>query len=394
MKKITLLLIAFLNIVLHNPCKVTACAYFCYPLEVKGQNIINYSDFLSHKYYLLVTNTVGATTPSNAAAVLIISKDTTWLPLPSIKFPGVTSGSTVIGPSSKMFSLDGNKMLGATDFSLITLPYSQVSGVPYIPMAYTLTAADIYSKLTYTPYNSINPNSYISSYTESDPLFDSKFAAKSTANLSEGSNLYFTTSRTRTSVSGSTGISYNSATGVITNSLPDQTVSIAPSSTNITIGGTYPTFTVGNSAPDQVVSLTAGSNDIIITGAYPNFTVTPYAATTFSVTRAINSSTFQPSVSRRVSVIYNISITCTASIGSNASGTVLLQYSLNGGSTWLNGPEIKNSNTVSLAIALNSINVQEGIVSLNNVPAGAIFKLVPTLAGTATISYISGFETY
>ncbi len=48
--------------------------------------------------------------------------------------------------------------------------------------------------------------------------------------------------------------------------------------TGITIGGTNPvttsgTITVTNSAPDQVVSLTAGTG-INVTGAYPNFTVT------------------------------------------------------------------------------------------------------------------------
>lgn len=41
-----------------------------------------------------------------------------------------------------------------------------------------------------------------------------------TTNVAEGTNEYFTTSRARTSVSAGTGISYNSTTGVITNSSP------------------------------------------------------------------------------------------------------------------------------------------------------------------------------
>jgi hypothetical protein len=41
-----------------------------------------------------------------------------------------------------------------------------------------------------------------------------------TTNVAEGTNEYFTTARARASVSGGTGISYDSSTGVITNSLP------------------------------------------------------------------------------------------------------------------------------------------------------------------------------
>ena len=41
-----------------------------------------------------------------------------------------------------------------------------------------------------------------------------------TTNIAEGTNEYFTTARARTSVSAGTGISYNSTTGVITNSSP------------------------------------------------------------------------------------------------------------------------------------------------------------------------------
>jgi|GEM_PF-4914248 len=37
--------------------------------------------------------------------------------------------------------------------------------------AITLTSSDVTTALTYTPYNSTNPNGYISSYTESDPIF-------------------------------------------------------------------------------------------------------------------------------------------------------------------------------------------------------------------------------
>lgn len=64
-----------------------------------------------------------------------------------------------------------------------------------------------------------------------------------TSNISEGSNLYYTDARVRSALSAGTGISYNSSTGVITNSAPDQTVALTGSGT-VSISGTYPNFTI------------------------------------------------------------------------------------------------------------------------------------------------------
>ena len=140
----------------------------------------------------------------------------------------------------------------------------------------TLTSSDITTALGYTPYNATNPAGYI----------------------------------TLTSLSAGTGITYNNLTGVITNSAPDQVVSLA-SGTGISVTGTYPSFTitntspslggtvtsvqlsagtgislsgtnpittsgtitVTNSAPDQTVVLTGGTG-ISTSGTYPNFTIT------------------------------------------------------------------------------------------------------------------------
>jgi hypothetical protein len=93
-----------------------------------------------------------------------------------------------------------------------------------------------------------------------------------TTDIGEGTNLYYTDARARASVSAGTGISYDSATGVITNSAPDQTVALTDG-TAIDVTGTYPNFTINNTAPDQVVSLT-GAGTTSISGTYPNFTIT------------------------------------------------------------------------------------------------------------------------
>jgi hypothetical protein len=169
--------------------------------------------------------------------------------------------------------------------------------------------------------------------------FDTAFATKDTADLTEGTNLYYTNERVDDRVSnlvvagtsisstyddanntltiantapdqtvaltGGTGIStsgtYPSFT--ITNDSPDQTVAIS-AGTGITTSGTYPNFTVTNSAPDQTVSLTQGSN-VTISGSYPSFTIaatdtnTTYTAgtglalagTTFSLDAGLNNLT-------------------------------------------------------------------------------------------------------
>lgn len=77
-----------------------------------------------------------------------------------------------------------------------------------------------------------------------------------------------------TSAVAGTGISVSGATGAvtITNTAPDQTVSIA-AGTGISTSGTYPSFTVTNTAPDQTVAIASGTG-ISVSGTYPNFTVT------------------------------------------------------------------------------------------------------------------------
>jgi hypothetical protein len=69
-----------------------------------------------------------------------------------------------------------------------------------------------------------------------------------TTNIAEGTNLYYTDVRARASNSAGTGISYDSATGVITNSAPDQTV-VLTAGTGISTSGTYPNFTITNTSP-------------------------------------------------------------------------------------------------------------------------------------------------
>lgn len=124
-------------------------------------------------------------------------------------------------------------------------------------------------------------------------------------------------------------------------------------------------------------------------GTYGTFTSPTTPTYNYGVSRTINSSSFTPSTTQSYRVTYNVSISCTATIGSAASGKVELQYY--NGSTWVTVNEIANSNTVTLAVTLNSVNIQTVSVS-GEFPSNTQLRLVPTVAGTTTITYIRGIE--
>ena len=139
-----------------------------------------------------------------------------------------------------------------------------------------------------------------------------------TTNVAEGTNLYYTDTRARASNSAGTGISYDSGTGVITNSAPDQTVAIA-GGTGISTSGTYPNFTVTNTAPDQTVVLTGGTG-ISTSGTYPNFTITNTSPSSGGTVTSVGLTSSASSLA-----ITNTPITSSGNIGINYAG-IASQY--------------------------------------------------------------------
>jgi hypothetical protein len=168
-----------------------------------------------------------------------------------------------------------------------------------------------------------------------------------TTNISEGTNQYYLDSRARSAVSAGTGISYSSATGVITNSAPDQTV-VLSGGTGISTSGTYPNFTITNSAPDQTVSLT-GAGTTSISGTYPSFTVTSNDQYTGTVTSVGGTGTVN---------------------GISLSGTVTSSGNLTLGGT-LSGVDLTTQVTGTLPIA-NGGSGQTTAQTAMNAFAGAV----------------------
>lgn len=111
------------------------------------------------------------------------------------------------------------------------------------------------------------------------------------------------------------------------------------------------------------------------------------------ISRPVNSTNFTISTTRTAIVFYNISISCTASIGSASAGSVALQWYNSATSTWITSGTVSNSNTVTLAITLNSVNIQSAILC-GVIPSGALCRMVSTSSGTTVITYLSGNEYY
>lgn len=120
------------------------------------------------------------------------------------------------------------------------------------------------------------------------------------------------------------------------------------------------------------------------------------AMTTYTVSRTVNSATFIPSATKNFMVDYTIDIqTSVALLTGASSGTVFLEYSTNGGSTWNEMDRGQNNQAlgVSISVSLTSINT---VKVTGWFDANTIIRLRPSTGGTgtATFTYVRGKERY
>lgn len=227
-------------------------------------------------------------------------------------------------------------------------------------------------------------------YSKRDSLLltQSQISGLSTILSTKQSNVTLTTTGTSgssTFISNTLNIpNYANSGGTVT--------SIGITSTDFSVSGS-PITTSGNITTNLNVSG-------VDAGTYQKFTINNKGIVTgaqldsfSSVTRPINSTTYTVSRTKNSRVYYTINITCTATIGSASSGSVSLQYSTNVGSSWIDIGNVKNSNTVTLALALNSITIQESQIC-GEIPINALVRMNQTSTGTTTISFVRGQEIY
>lgn len=217
--------------------------------------------------------------------------------------------------------------------------------------------------------------------------FNSSFSGKSTSDLSEGANLYYTSSRFNASFAAkSTSDLAEGGNLYYTNARVN---AVAPTLSGSGAVGTWGINTTGNAGTATKLSTARTINGVSFDGT-SNITVPSVALTYNSSTRTFGTTGFTPSPTP-FKVYYTITISCTATIGSNASGSVALQYF--DGSVWQDFATIGNSNTVTLAIALNSVNTQTAVLS-GEFPGNTQIRLNPTSSGTTAITFVKGREVY
>ena len=144
---------------------------------------------------------------------------------------------------------------------------------------------ELYDDELYGEVNSVIAGTGVSVSSATGNVTVTNSAPDQTVSLTDGGNMTITGTYPNftlasndvvgavSSVQSGSGISVDQTTGIVTvtNSDPDQTV-VLTGGTSISTSGTYPSFTITNDAPDQTVAIT-DSYGIDSSGTYPNFTL-------------------------------------------------------------------------------------------------------------------------
>lgn len=141
---------------------------------------------------------------------------------------------------------------------------------------------------------------------------------------------------------------------------------------------------------------------VATTGSYSDLTGKPTIPSTTRTTSALSLSLVgtgatgtQISATKDSSIRANVSTSTTSTIGGPGTSAVALKICSTNNATeasWTTVATLENDQTITLAIALNSIQVVKGQL-VTDVPAGWYVKLVNTGSGTHSESFITGQQT-
>ena len=201
----------------------------------------------------------------------------------------VNSASTSLGGSVTLFAgtttlqtSSANQAL--TGISSVTLPGSTSGSVQVIPAAAAGTGTVLTLPATTGTVVTTGDSGTVTNTMLAGSIANAKLANSSitvagtsvslggsvsisTSNVSEGSNLYYTDARARAAVSAGTGISYNSTTGVITNTITQYTDALARGAVSFTAGsGAYNSTTGVFTIPTNTNQLTNGAGFVTSSG--------------------------------------------------------------------------------------------------------------------------------
>lgn len=155
------------------------------------------------------------------------------------------------------------------------------------------------------------------------------------------------------------------------------------------INGIITTFCTNISLPAPTIEWLASTPTDV--AAYVAAAITAAAPAASALSLSLQTSTgavgTQVSTTRNAYVMLNGSVSTTATIGGASSGDIILEVCPTNSATagdWVEWGRIGNSQTISLAIVLNSVQVTKGM-AVAFVPAGYYVKA--RQAGSGTVSY-------
>lgn len=236
------------------------------------------------------------------------------------------------------------------------------------------------------------PIAYLPSYSEitGKPLFSTVATSGSYSDLSNKPIIPTNNNQ----LTNGAGYLTAEVDGSVTNEL--QNLSISGNSLSISSGNTVtiPSYTAGsgisitsnvisNTLPDQTVTISGAS------GTYPNFTLPQPIISV--VNRSLNTN-FTPSSTR--TTIASYSVTCQVTnplLVGTSTATAFLEYSTNGGTTWNNPSQVGNSSGVGVTVTLQLTNGQTGTL-VGGIPPNALTRIRTATSGTGTVTYVTGTE--
>lgn len=285
--------------------------------------------------------------------------------------------------------------------NVLNVPTYTLSGLGGLSSTRSLTingiTYDLSADRTWTLTTSIINEGSNLYYTQT--RFNNAFALKSTSDLVEGTNLYYTDARTRAALSAGTAISYNSTSGAITNTAPDQTV-VLTSGTGINVTGTYPNFTITNSGISGISGTTnyhakftsssaIGNSLIYDTGSAISINSISSVGlfNVYGTTYISNTHTYVSGTEYALGVSNTATFTGTLTASNASMSTIPLEFT-----PTFNGNTSVSGDTPFGAILANvrTVFISTGTVTMNNGTGGGTKSVSSIIGGTYDNSTING----